>query len=143
MRFSPAQRRYNRRVLILSLIYTALLFAAVYLLSRHLVSGPLAYVVGILPALAVCGFFWLMAVYLVEESDEYLRMLQVRQLLFATGIALSAATIWGFLEAFELLPHVVGYVWPIVWLAALGIGCWANRLIERGNALIGRGRAGL
>ncbi|MBB4616390.1 hypothetical protein [Sphingomonas abaci] len=143
MPFSPAQRRYNRRVLILSLVYTALLFAAVYLLSRHLVAGPLAYVVGILPALAVCGFFWMMAVYLVEESDEYLRMLQVRQLLFATGIALSAATIWGFLEGFELLPHLVGYVWPIVWIAGLAIGGVLNRLIERGRMLIGRRQAGL
>lgn len=143
MPFSPAQRRYNRRVLILSLVYTALLFAAVYLLSRHLVAGPLAYVVGILPALAVCGFFWMMAVYLVEESDEYLRMLQVRQVLFATGIALSAATIWGFLEGFELLPHLAGYVWPIVWIAGLAIGGVLNRLIERGRMLIGRRQAGL
>lgn len=141
MPFSPAQRRYNRRVLILSLVYTVLLLIAVYLLSRHLVAGPLAYVVGTLPALAVCGFFWLMAVYLVDETDEYLRMLQIRQLLFATGLALSAATIWGFLEGFDLLPHLVGYAWPVVWLASLALGAVFNHLIERGNLLIGRGRA--
>ena len=41
-RFTPAQRRYNRRVLWLSAAYAALLFAAVYLLSRHLVAGPIA-----------------------------------------------------------------------------------------------------
>ncbi|MCU6453820.1 hypothetical protein LPN01_06995 [Sphingomonas sp. A2-49] len=131
MRFSPAQRRYNRRVLVLSVVYAALLFLAVYLLSRHLVAGPAAYVVGILPALAVSGFFLLMGRYLVEETDEYLRMLQIRQLLVATGIALTAATIWGFLEGFDLVRHVVGYVWPIVYFAGLGFGAFVNYVIER------------
>lgn len=131
MRFSPAQRRYNRRVLILSVVYTALLFLAVYLLSRHLVAGPLAFVVGVLPALAVSGFFWLMARYLIEETDEYLRMLQIRQLLIATAIALTAATIWGFLEGFELVHHVVGYAWPIVYFAGLGFGALVNHVVER------------
>jgi hypothetical protein len=131
MRFSPAQRRYNRRVLILSIVYAALLFLAVYLLSRHLIAGPLAYVVGVLPALAVSGFFWLMGRYLVEETDGYLRMLQIRQLLIATGIALTASTIWGFLEGFELVSHVVGYVWPIVYFAGLGLGALVNLIVER------------
>lgn len=131
MRFSPAQRRYNRRVLILSVVYTALLFLAVYLLSRHLVVGPLAFVVGVLPALAVSGFFWLMGRYLIEETDEYLRMLQIRQLLIATAIALTAATIWGFLEGFELVHHVVGYAWPIVYFAGLGVGALVNHVVER------------
>ncbi len=131
MRFSPAQQRYNRRVLVLSVVYAALLLPAVYLLSRHLVAGPLAYVVGVLPALAVSGFFWMMGRYLVEETDEYLRMLMIRQLLIATAIALTAATIWGFLEGFELLPHLAGYAWTVVYLAGLCIGALANRIIER------------
>jgi len=131
MRFSPAQRRYNRRVLILSLIYTVLLFIAVYLLARHLVTGPMAYVVGAAPALAASGFFWELGRYLLDETDEYLRMLMTRQLLIATGVALTAAMIWGFLEGFALVPHVVGYAWPIIWLAALGLGACINRMIER------------
>lgn len=128
---SPAQRRYNKRVLLLSLVYAAALFLAVHLLSRHLVAGPLAYAVGVLPAIAVSGYFWLMGRYLVEETDEYLRMLQIRQLLIATAIALTAATIWGFLEGFELVPHLVGYAWPIVYFGGLGAGACVNRMIER------------
>lgn len=131
MRFSPAQQRYNRRVLWLSVVYAALLFLTIYLLKNQLVAGPLAYVVGVLPAVAVSGFFWLMGRYLVEETDEYLRMLQIRQLLVATAIALTAATIWGFLEGFGLLPHLVGYAWPIVYFAGLWIGALVNRIVER------------
>lgn len=131
MRFSPAQRRYNRRVLLLGLIYVALLFPAIYLIGHGLVAGPIAYVVGVLPALAVSGFFWLMARYLVEERDEYLRMLQARQLLIATGIALTISTIWGFLEGFALVPHLYAYTWPVIWFAGLGIGAGINIAIER------------
>ena len=128
---SPAKQRYGRRVLTLGLVYATLLFVAVYLLSRHLVAGPLAYIVGMLPALAVSGFFVAIGSYIVEEHDEYLRVLLVRQILIATGIALTAATIWGFLEGFELVHHLVGYIWPIVWFAALGLSGIVNRLIER------------
>jgi hypothetical protein len=134
MAFTTAQQRYNRRVLRLSIAYALFLFAAVYLLSRGLVHGPLAYALGILPALPVCGFFWLMGRYLVEESDEYLRMLQIRQLLIATGIALTAMTIWGFLEGFALVPHIIAYWWAVVWVGALGMGACANRVIERRGA---------
>jgi hypothetical protein len=128
---TPAMKRYNKRVLALSLLYVATLLPAVYLLSRHLVSGPVAYVVGVLPALVVSSFFWVMARYLVEETDEWVRMIQVRQLLIATGIALTGATIWGFLEGFELAPHIVAYAWPILWFAGLGVGTCVNVLIER------------
>lgn len=131
MAFSPAQRRYNRTVLLLSILYALLLFGAVYLLSRQLVSGVLAYVVGVLPALPVTGFFLAMGHYLLVESDEYLRAVQIRQLLIATGVMLAASTIWGFLEGFELVPHVVAYVWPIVWFAGLGLGACINTLLSR------------
>lgn len=131
---SPARHRYNRRVLLLTIAYVVLLVPAVYLLSRHLVAGLAAYVVGVLPALPVAGIFVAIGAYLVEERDEYLRMLATRQSLIATGTAMVAATIWGFLEGFELLPHMVGYAWPIVWFAGLGLGSCVNTLIERSAA---------
>lgn len=39
---SPAMRGYTRRVLILSLLYAACLFAAVYLFKHRLLGGALA-----------------------------------------------------------------------------------------------------
>lgn len=128
---SPAQCRYSQRVLMLSIVYVVLLLPAVYLLNRHLVAGAAAFAVGVLPALPVAGFFIVFGVYLVEERDEYLRLLATRQSLIATGAAMVAATVWGFLEGFELLPHMVGYAWPLVWFAGLGLGTCVNKLIER------------
>ncbi len=131
MRYSPAQQRYNRRTLILSVVYAAFLCLAVFVFSRHLIAGPAALALGVLPALPVVGFFVTAGAYLVDERDEYLRMLFARQSLIATGTAMTAATVWGFLEGFELVPHAVAYVWPIVWFAGLGLGGCANGVIER------------
>lgn len=131
MVFSIHQQRYNRRIMWLALAYAALLFLAVYLLSRHLVGGAAAYAIGILPALPVSAAFWMMGRYLVEETDEYLRMLQVRQLLVATALALTASTVWGFLEGFGLAPALPGFAWPVIWLASLAVGACVNLALER------------
>ena len=70
--------------------------------------GGLTYFVAVLPALPIIGIFAAIGRYLVEEQDEYVRMLMVRQTLWASGIALSLATIWGFLENFGVVGHVDG-----------------------------------
>ena len=128
MHKSPAQKHYNRRVIILSLFYAIFLLAAVYCFKHQLLSGPLAWVAAILPALPIIGIFGAIGAYLVEEQDEYVRMLMVRQTLWASGFALSIATIWGFLESFELVAHVESYYVAVLWFGGLGLGNCANRL---------------
>ena len=128
---SPAFSRYNRRILVLSVIYAACLFAAVYVFKQHLVAGPLAWLVALAPALPVIGFFVTIGRYLVEERDEYLRDQMVRQALIATGFAMAVATAWGFLENFDLVPHVAAYYIAVIWFAGLGVGACVNRLTER------------
>jgi hypothetical protein len=134
MTMSPAGWRYNKRVVVLSLIYAALLIGAVYGFKHHLVSGAFAWIVAILPALPIIGIFAAIGLYLVEEQDEYVRMLMVRQTLWASGFALSIATVWGFLESFELVNHVEVYWVSVLWFGGLGLGNFANKLT------IGRGR---
>ena len=132
---NPAVKRYTRRVLILSLTYVALLCGAVYLFVHHLLSGPAAWIAGVLPALPIIGVFVAIGRYLVEETDEYLRDQFVRQALIATGFALSIATAWGFLENFDLVPHVYAYYAAILWFAGLGLGACFNKFqSSRGEA---------
>lgn len=125
---SPAAKRYNRRVIVLMLIYAVALIGAVYAFKHHLLSGPLAWVVGVLPALPIVGVFAAIGLYLVEERDEYLRMMMVRQTLWASGFALSIATVWGFLESFELVRHIESYYVAVLWFGGLGLGACANKL---------------
>ncbi|TMJ20451.1 MAG: hypothetical protein E6G92_12120 [Alphaproteobacteria bacterium] len=125
---TPAWKRYNWRVVWLSLAYATLLIGAVLALKYHLVSGVMTYAIAILPALPVIGIIGAIGLYLAEEQDEYVRMLMVRQTLWASGFALSAATIWGFLESFELIGRVDGYYVVIVWFFGLGVGGVINKL---------------
>jgi len=125
---SPASRRYSKRVIVLSLLYAVALLGAVYGFKHHLLNGVIAWAVAVLPALAIIGIFAAIGLYLVEERDEYLRMLMIRQTLWASGFALSIATVWGFLESFELVPHIESYYVAILWFGGLGLGACANRL---------------
>ena len=125
---SAAWARYNWRVVWLSLLYAAFLIAAVYGFKHELVPAALKSPVAVLPALPIIGIFFAIGRYLVEEQDEYIRMLMVRQTLWATGFTLSCATIWGFLESFDLVGHADGYYVVIAWFFGLGVGAVVNRL---------------
>jgi hypothetical protein len=120
--------RYNIRVVWLSLIYAAFLILAVYGFKHGMVGGPASYLVAVLPALPIIGIFVAIGRYLVEEQDEYVRMLMVRQTLWASGFTLSLATIWGFLDNFKLVGHIDGYWIVAVWFVGLGIGAIVNKL---------------
>jgi hypothetical protein len=125
---TSAWKRYNWRVVWLSLLYSIFLIGAAYGFKHELVPHSLAYLVAILPALPIIGIFAAIGRYLVEEQDEYVRMLTVRQTLWASGFALSLATIWGFLESFDLVSHVDAYYVAVVWFGGLGLGACINRL---------------
>ena len=125
---NEAVKRYNWRILWLSLAYAVLLIGAVYGFKHQLFGGPAAYVAAILPALPIIGIFGAMGRYLVEEPDEYIRMLMVRQSLWAGGFALSVATVWGFLESFDLVDHVDSYSVALLWFFGLGVGALMNKL---------------
>ena len=125
---TPAWKRYNWRVIWLSLIYATFLLPAVYGFKHKLIPEALQYLVAILPALPIIGIFFAIGRYLVEEQDEYVRMLMVRQTLWASGFALSVATIWGFLENFDLVGHADGYWVCVAWFFGLGLGNIVNKL---------------
>src|SRR6266496_2616224 len=117
---TPAWKRYNWRVVWLSLLYGVTLVQAVYGFKHHLLTGSVAYVVAAAPAIPIIGIFAAIGRYLVEEQDEYVRMLMVRQILWASGLTLSVATAWGFLDNFGLVGHADGYWLIAIWFLGLG-----------------------
>ena len=127
-RYNPAQRRYNRSVILLSLAYALILFGVITFFKNSSPTGLSAYAAAILPALPIIGVFFAMGLYLVDEQDEYLRMLTVRQTLWASGFMLSVATIWGFLENFDLVHHIDAYYAAVLWFGGLGLGACINKL---------------
>lgn len=130
---SAAERRYLVRLAIAMTAYVVTLGIALHFVGKGHVTGPLAYALGVLPGLSVAGVFWAIGRLLVEEQDEYLRMLLVRQTLVATGFTLTIVTVWGFLENLDLVPHVDAFYVAILWFVGLGVGSCFNWLTLQRN----------
>jgi hypothetical protein len=121
MSFHPrnsAQRRYLLRIGMAMGLYIILIAAEHRFFDE--VSAPARYLLAALPALPVMACFAIVGRYLIEEQDEYVRMQTATQSLWATGITLSGATLWGFLEDAGA-PHVPMFYVAIGWFAALGL----------------------
>jgi hypothetical protein len=126
---SPALRRYFVRIMVLMTIYLVVLFSAVTAFRANAVSGPAAYALAVLPALPIIGVFWAVMRLLVEETDEFIRMIHVRQALFATGFCLTIMTVWEFLQNFDLVgPGNGGFGAAFFWFVGLGFGALYNKL---------------
>ncbi len=122
MKMNRAQKRYTRSIFLLMTGYVLILFGVIFYHKNYPLHGPLGYVAGLLPAFPIIGVFLVIGRYLIEESDEYLKLQLARQALVATGFSLSIATAWGFLENFDLVPHVYAYYITILWMFGLGVG---------------------
>lgn len=129
---SPAIRRYSIRLAVLMMLYVVLIFAAGWMFRHSEISGLPAYALAIAPALPIIGVFWAVMRLQVEESDEFIRMLQVRQCLFATGFCLTVMTIWEFLQNYDLVPAGNGgFGAAFFWFLGLGLGAVYNRATMR------------
>ena len=131
LRSKTAQHRYTYRVLALMTAYVGLLVLANYLFERNNPQGAAAWAIALLPALPVIGVFAVIGRLLFELTDEYVRMLMVRQSLIATATMLAIVTAYGFLEDFGLLPHLPAYYAAVLWFGGLGVGGCVNAFLER------------
>lgn len=125
---SVATRRYLRRMVVLMSLYIGLIFLAGYVFRHMSPVAPLSYLIAVSPALPIIGVFWAVMRLLVEEPDEYMRMLHVRQCLFATGFCLTVMTIWEFLQNYDVVaPGNHGFGAAFFWFMGLGLGAVWNR----------------
>ena len=91
-------------------------------------TGVAGFILALLPGLSFAGVIWIFGALIVEEKDEFFRMLYVRQGLIATGIAFTLAAIWGFLETYKMVEPVAAFWWPTIWCVGIGAGAIANKL---------------
>jgi hypothetical protein len=117
---SPALRQYNRRIIIASLAYVVTLFGAIWLTKIGSYPTPVYVMIAVAPSFPVVAMIWAMGRLLADETDEYLRSRHIHHALVATGFILATGTVWGFLEQFNVVPHIPAYwVFP-GWALALG-----------------------
>lgn len=126
---TPAGKRYAKRLAVLMGLYLVAVFTAGWVFRNTDIAGPLAWAMAIMPALPIIGVFWAVMRLLVEETDEYIRMLIVRQCLFATGFCLTIVTVWQWLQNYDLVPAVnAGFGAAFFWFVGLGLGAVFNRI---------------
>lgn len=123
-----ASIRYMSRMAIVMAFYLLTLFLAENLIEDRGITGPLAVLVALLPGLSFAGVVWIFGGLIVEEQDEFFRMLYVRQGLIATAISFTLAAVWGFLETYKIVEPVAAFWWPTIWCFGLGVGAVFNKV---------------
>lgn len=123
-----ASHRYLLRMGLTMAFYLTTLLAAEHLIEDRGVTGWLAAFLALLPGLSFAGVVWVFGGLIIEEKDEFFRMLYVRQGLIATGISFTLAAIWGFLETYDIVGPVAAFWWPTIWCFGLGIGAIFNKI---------------
>ncbi len=124
---SGINRRFLLRLGSSAAVLAIAVAAARYQIDQGL-EGPLAWALALVPGVAMVGIFYAYGMLIVEQKDEFLRMLVIRQLVIATGVALSFATVWGFLEEFGLVAHIYAYYVAVAWIVGFAIGGLVNRV---------------
>ena len=125
-RMGTAMRRYLKRLAVLMVLYIVILIGAKLAFRQ---TGPLAYALALAPALPLIGVFWAVFRLLLEETDEYMRLLLVRQTLFATAFCQVVMTVWEWLQNFDLVPPGNGgFGTAFWWFVGLGFGGLFNKL---------------
>ena len=124
----PAIRRYGRRIIPITFAYVGAIAFATALVPANAPASALTIGLALLPGIAALGWLWAMGRLLIELDDEYLRMLEVRKFLIATGATLAITSVWGVLELYspEVPKLAVFFVFPM-WCLGLTLGQLVNR----------------
>ncbi|MEO0589288.1 MAG: hypothetical protein AAFZ11_01875 [Pseudomonadota bacterium] len=128
---SPALRRYNWRMLVASMAYTMGMGIAVAVSNRYEPGPAATFGITLLPTLPTLAMIWVMARYLIEETDEYLRHRASMASLVGLGLILALGSFWGFLETFGLVPNIWAWWVVPVWAIGLGLGNLVLARVEK------------
>lgn len=111
---TPAGRRYSNRTLAFMAGYVAVNVAAILGAFDDL-RAPGSYLLALAVVAPVVGQLWA-TLKLLEESDEFVRGLMGRRMILASGLAIAAASTWGFMESYADAPHLPAWlIYPLFW----------------------------
>jgi hypothetical protein len=132
---TPAQRAHIRRTLWLLLAYAVILPPLVWLRANRHISDGLLLAMATAASLPVLGIFASWGRYLSDERDEYQQAITLRRIAVATNATMGAAVVWGFLQAFGVMPLFetcwIAFVWVVMQGAFGCIAVFARRSEDR------------
>lgn len=119
---SRAARRYLVGIMSTSVAYILGLGIAMWVFRNLDPSTGVTWLLAMLPIAPILAMIYVMGRYIAEEQDEYLRHRAIMASLVGLGFVLAIGSFWGFLETFELVPHVPGW-WAVpIWAFGMGLG---------------------
>jgi len=111
----PAQKRYVIRTNLFMLGYVAVNIAAIAGAFDPIVGSRAGIVLGLAVAAPIAGQLWA-TLALMNESDEFVRMLNAKRFILASGLAMTLFSAWGFAESYGDAPHAPGWlIYPLFW----------------------------
>lgn len=125
---NPAQRRYMARFIPAMTLYVILIFGVSWVFRQYEPTGPVAWVLALLPALPLLGIIVIMAAYLREETDEFVRRILIESMLWGVGLTLAIMTVWGFVEIYAAAPKLPSFWAFPIFCAGMGV---AQPLVRR------------
>jgi xanthosine utilization system XapX-like protein len=128
---TSASRRYLKRFTPAIVAYVFALFGAQYAIHTLHPTGAALVALAILPALPMIAVIGIIGLYVIEETDEYLRQRVVTGMLVGLALMLTLATAWGFLEEARVVPYVPSYWAFVIWCFGWGVTEITTSLRER------------
>ncbi len=126
-----AALRYTNGMMATSIAYMLGLGIAIWTFRNLEPSEAVTWGLAMLPIAPILAMIYVMGRYIVEEHDEYLRHRAIMAALIGLGFVLAIGSFWGFLETFELVPHVPGW-WAVpIWAMGMGLGQGWQSLRQR------------
>lgn len=118
---TPPMRRYLARFVPAMLAYVGVLVGSLWVIRHLAPTGPLVWALAIAPALPIIAVIAIMGLYLIEETDEFIRAMLVQAMLWGIGVTLAGCTAWGFLENVGLVAHLPLFMVFPMFCASMGL----------------------
>ena len=117
---TSAGRRYAIRTMAFMGGYVAVMAATIGGAFDRIQNTPAAWGLALTVAAPIAGQIWATLSFM-RDSDEFVRAVTAKQFIIASGLAMAAATFWGFGESFAGAPHLPAWlIYPLFW-AAFGL----------------------
>jgi len=128
---NPALRAFRFRMNVATVVFIAAVLLGAWLLGRSRDVPGMTALLAVVAATPAAAFFWIILAYLHQQDDEYLRLLETRKCLVATGFALTVCTFYGFLHIYKVVPAAPLFLVGPLWCVGLVPGALYNRWAER------------
>ncbi len=111
----PAHKRYVIRTNLFMAGYIAVNVAAITGAFDPIVGSRAGILLGLAVAAPIAGQLWA-TLALMNESDEFVRALNAKRFIIASGLAMALFSAWGFAESYGDAPHAPGWlIYPLFW----------------------------